>query len=359
MLESRIKNLKIENFRNFYSKEFVFESNKILISGPNGSGKTSVLEAISLMSAGKGIKGSKFSEQITFESQEWFLKFHLESYIGNVIIEQNHSDARSKRNLFLNSRTITATELNKLTTIFWPTPQLNGLFQESQSIRRKYYDRIVYAFFHEHASNIHKYEHYQTERLKILMMDYYDKNWVDVIENKLTELAIKISNSRIAVKNLVQNSIDNMDGMFPKITIFLEGDLEKIIEQDVNPTEKIKEKYKNSRIEDTRAHRNHFGALKTDFFVHHNTKNIIAKSCSTGEQQACMITLLLGQTRAFLDNERKKPILLLDELFVHLDYNNRVYLTEYISEQQIQTIVTTTESHLCSEFASNAYIIEL
>lgn len=359
MLESQVKKLRIKNFRNFKEKELEFTNNQILICGPNGSGKTSILEALSLLSPGKGIKTAKFAEQINFRADNWFLQFELESYLGNVYIEQNYTQENNKRNISLNARTISQSELSKLTSIFWLTPQKNGLFQESQSDRRRYYDRIVYAFVNDHASNINKYEHYQTERLKILSMDYYDTQWLDIVEDKLTDLAIKISQARAKVKSLLQETTDKMDSTFPKIKIHLESKLDEIINISQEPTEEIKEQYKNTRIDDARIHRNHFGALKTDFYVDHSVKNTTAKLCSTGEQQACLISLLLAQTEAFISQEGKKPILLLDELFVHLDQKNRSFLTEYISSRKTQTIVTTTEKELCNEFADLASIIEL
>ncbi len=359
MLESQVKKVRIENFRNFKENELEFIDNLILICGPNGSGKTSILEAISLLSPGKGIKNAKFSEQINFNAKNWYLQFELNSYIGNISLEQNHHTESNKRSISLNSRVIPQTELSKLTTIFWLTPQKNGLFQESQSDRRRYYDRIVYAFVNDHATNLNKYEHYQTERLKILTMDYYDSKWVEVVENKLTELAIKISMARAKIKTLLQHTSDNMKSTFPKIEIHLDSKLDEIVSLSQDPAEAIKEEYIKSRAEDARIHRNHFGALKTDFSVHHSAKNTAAKFCSTGEQQACMISLLLAQTEAFITEENKTPILLLDELFVHLDNKNRSFLTEYLKDRKTQTIVTTTEKELCNEFASYANIIEL
>jgi len=354
-----IKNLSLRDFRNFHEKEIALDSHQILITGLNGAGKTSILEAISMLSAGKGIRGAKFSEQIKAGSEGWFLKFELDSYLGNIILSQSNITKTTKRNLELNSRPITASELSNLSTVFWLTPQLNTLFQESQTDRRKFYDRIVYAFHPEHASNIHKYEHYQKERMKILLMEYYDSSWLDIIENKLTELAVTIATTRLKVKENLQKTIDGLVTTFPKIELELESSLESIVLNNDEPEQLVKAEYVQAREEDARSHRNHFGALKTDFSVIHMGKNMPAKLCSTGEQQACLIALLLAQSEAFIQEYAKKPILLLDELFVHLDHKNKKYLTDYIDSQKIQTIVTTTEAELCAEFAANAQVIEL
>lgn len=359
MSECYIRNLNLKNFRNFSDKEIHLDSCSILITGLNGAGKTSLLEAISMLSAGKGLRGAKFQDQIKEGSDYWFLEFELKSYLGNVIINQKNSRNSSKRTLELNSQNITASELSNFASVFWLTPQLNTLFQESQSDRRKFFDRIVYAFHPNHASSIHKYEHYQRERLKILLMDYYDNNWVEVIEVKLTELAIEIGEARLKIKEKLQSTINDLDTTFPKIELVLESKLEDIIRNNSNPYQLVKEEYRNSRSEDSRAHRNHFGALKTDFYVIHLSKNMPAKFCSTGEQQSCLITLLLAQTESFIKEYSKKPILLLDELFVHLDYQNKAYLTDYINRQKIQTFVTSTEAELCIEFSNNAKIISL
>ncbi len=360
--ECNIKTIFIKNFRNFIEKEINLDSKQILITGLNGAGKTSILEAISMLSAGKGIKNAKFHDQIRLDSNGWHLKFDMDSYIGSIIVEQSTTIENARRTIELNSRNIGPAELIKLSSIFWLTPQQNTLFQESPQDRRKFYDRVVYGFEHEHATNITQYEHYQKERFKILMMDYFDSAWVDAVEIKLTELALKISSSRIRLKYELQKVIDELDTPFPKIEIQIDSSLEKIIESENRMDlriELIKNEYEKSRKKDIESHRTHFGALKADFSAIHKGKNIQAKFCSTGEQQSCLITLLLAQTDLFLKSMNKNPILLLDELFVHLDNKNKEYLTDYIKLNSIQTIVTTTEKELCSDFAKHAKLIGL
>jgi len=362
LLECNIKNIFIKNFRNFQEKEIKFDYKQVLITGANGSGKTSILEAISMLAVGKGIKNAKFHDQIRLGSNEWYLKFGVDSYIGNIIIEQFIKAENSRRTMQLNSRIITPHELANLSSIFWLTPQQNTLFQETIQNRRKFFDRIVYCFEREHATNLTQYEHYQKERLKILIMEYYDLAWVEAEEDKLAELSQKISSSRIKLKYELQKTIDELDTPFPKIKIYLNSTLEKIIENESNYKEQlrlIKDEYKNSRKKDAESHKTHFGALKADFSATHFVKNIEAKFCSTGEQQSCLITLLLAQTSLFLKKMKKNPILLLDELFVHLDEGNKEYLTQHIESNSIQVIVTTTEKELCSSFAKLAQIITL
>lgn len=359
MHNSFLKKLKLSNFRNFSKFEADFSSNQILITGRNGSGKTSILESISLLFPGRGLRGSKFCEIISQDSQESNCYYETNSYIGdyNIAIELNKNN--SKRSIKLNDSAISAKELNNLLMTFWIIPQQNILFNESQNVRRKFFDRLTFIFNPNHASQINKYEYYQRERIKIITEYAYDKSWVDIIEQKLAILAKEISDDRHNLLNKLNDTIEKIDTTFPKLSCALVSEIDNIYYHSNNFIDDIKLIFKKNRNEDSNSHKTSFGVLKTDFRANFLSKNKDLSICSTGEQHAGLIAIKIAITEKFMNEKNKKPILLLDELFVHLDERNKEYLSHYLNKNNIQTFVTTTEKELCKDFAKNAQIISL
>lgn len=358
-MESYIKEISLENYRNFKFKTLNFDAKQILIIGENGAGKTSILEAISLLTASKGLRGEKLSNLINTESDYYKLSYDIESYLGNILINQELDKNIGKRIIQMNDKKISTTELTKFVNIFWLIPQQNTLFQHSAQDRRKLFDRIVFSFYPDHAASVNKYEHYQRERIQILTTDYYDSKWAEIVEEKLTVLAIDITQKRFEIRDNLNKVISNFVTEFPKITIELNGELETIFAISSNKENDIKKIFLSSRERDIQSHKTHFGALKTDMNIIHKTKNQNAFLCSTGEQQACLVSLILGHTELFKTTFNKKPIILLDELFAHLDYRRRNELSEYLANESIQTFVTSTENEFCELYAKNAEIIHI
>lgn len=360
MLNCNIEKIKLTDFRNITSKELNFEGSQILITGQNGAGKTSILEAISLLSPGRGIRSEKPNYLNRIGTSSYMIQYHLNSYLGNVIIDQFSDPTSGKKVISMNARTISQNELTNMCNIFWLTPQQNKLFQEGASDRRKFYDRIVYSFFPEHASHLTQYETNQRERFKLLLEGTYDPSWVDIIEQKMSSLALTITKNRLEVASKLNKLIQVLDTDFPKIHIKIKGDLELVYEKNPEEAEDIFQGFfKKYREDDARTHRSHFGALKSDFMPIYLPKNIDASYCSTGEQQSSLITIIIAHTELFLREAQKKPILLLDELFVHLDEKNKQLLSSFLKAKEIQTFVTSTEKELCSDYYKDANVIEI
>jgi DNA replication and repair protein RecF len=237
---------------------------------------------------------------------------------------------------------------------------MEGLFLGSSTARRKFLDRIVFSFDSNHAKNISKYDHYMRERNKSLANGDLESqdSWLSTLEQKMAEEALIIANAREKVVGLMQNSINSLETEFPKAELFVASIFE-YKEQWDEFVQNYCDNLKEARKKDFYSGRASFGVHKSDLNVLHKEKSQSAKLCSTGEQKALLISIVLASIDSVVENTQTTPILLLDELFVHLDDSRKNHLAEYIMRSKLQTFITATDIVGIENLASNAHIIEL
>ena len=245
-----------------------------------------------------------------------------------------------KKKVSFNDSKISNSELANFISVIWLTPQMDGIFLGSPSNRRKFLDRMVFAHYPNHASMVSKYKKLQRERMKILEENGAD-SWVEIVEKEMTTLAISITKHRLEIIDIVNKDIEQINLIFPHAHLELESKMVELLDKE-NPTEAVLEEFKANRTKDRIAVRNHFGAQRADMKTFFRGKNIPASDCSTGEQKALLISIILAQQIS----STNKPILLLDEIFVHLDENRRKALGEFLVSNKAQTFVTSTEEEI-------------
>ncbi len=355
-----LEHLSVAGFRNLSELSLSIPNGVNIIVGPNGSGKTSILESISLLSPGKGLKSANFDDICKYGENGWETRFKLQSKLGAAFIITNFHMQEKSRKISYNGSKISSTELTNFLNVIWVTPQMEGMFAAAPSIRRRFLDRIVYNFDPHHAKRLSKYEHYVRERNKALAQRGWESQlaWLELIEDKITEEAIAIDTSRQEAIALMQKSIDSLDTDFPKANL----ELSKLFggqKVGANLVDFYKEELLNSRIKDSYSGRVTFGVHRSDFIVIHRVKQRLARLCSTGEQKALLISIILSSIESILKNTNFVPILLLDELFVHLDEERRAQLSDYITSTKLQTFITTTDIMGIEYLALKSNIIEL
>lgn len=352
--------LKLSNYRNFQDLEVSVDNNSIILIGANGSGKTNILEAISLFFPGKGLRSAKLENicKQAAEQCEVYTLFH--SKLGPAEIVTSFRRDASRRVTEFNGSKIKNNELSKFTSMLWLTPQMDGIFVSSATERRKFFDRIVYNFIPTHAYAVSKYEYYMDMRSKSLSQEPIDENWLSIVEGKMSELSVEITLNRIKILQDIQKAIDDLDNNFPKVTLSLNGIIEeKILSNNKLELDYIKQHLLISRYCDKISNRTNFGVHKSDFLVSHKEKNILAKLCSTGEQKAMLIALMLAQVNYCIKAIMPLPILLLDEVFVHLDEVRRGYLIELFLGLKLQLWVTATDLNGIESLAKKTELIKL
>ncbi len=365
-----LKQINLKNYRNFSKLSLDLNDNVNIIIGPNGSGKTNILESISLLSPGKGLKSSHFNDICQDSTNHWETDFAIQSKLGNAEIITSFSTQDKSRKIAYNGSKMASSEFSNLLNIVWLTPQMEGLFLGGASARRKFLDRIVYNFDSKHAKTIAKYDHFMRERNKILSQsnsssfqsdnnDSLDQSsWLETLEKNMAIEAKLIETARRNAINLMQEAIDSLDIPFPKAYL-------KISDLSENQTswKDFVAEYalvlKNNRQKDSYSGRANFGVHKSDLIVLHKQHKRQARLCSTGEQKALLISLMLASVEFILRNTDSAPILLLDELFVHLDGVIRNHLAKYIMNSKLQTFITTTDVVGIEQLAKKSYVINL
>lgn len=352
MPKTYIKELSLHNYRNFSDSKFDITSENVLILGNNGSGKTNILEAISLFNPGRGIRSAKLDDICQYNESDFFVDGVIETSLGIARIRSTYDKDNSKRVVEFNNNKISHSELANLLNITWLTPQMDGIFLGPSSDRRKFFDRMVYSFDSDYSKLINEYEYYIKERNNILQSHNTNFDWLDAIEEKLSNAATNITSKRLNTLKIIQDHINNTENNFPKAQLYLEPTFSDYKALD------FKEKFRQNRELDRITKRTSFGTHRIDMLTHHQTKQILAKQCSTGEQKSLLISIILGQLLAINNMSPKTTILLLDETLTHLDDLRREYLISFLTTIDAQIFITSTEEDIVKYF-SRAQAIRL
>ena len=339
-----LQHLSLTEFRSYERLDFAIAGRSVYLYGPNGAGKTNLLEAISVLNPGRGLRGAAFADlgrRLPDETKgrAWGVaaRFHEgedEVHLGTG------SDPRdlNKRTVRLDGETVTASRLLEHVRQIWLTPLQDRLFLEARSERLRFFDRLVYAADHGHAATVSAYEKALRERLKLLTDGPADEAWLALLEQKLAETGVKMMRARLDAMSALQAEIENHQGAFPKADLSFTGE---IAEDD------LIDGYRRARSRDSAAGRSLFGPHRMDLTVLHREKNRPAADCSTGEQKALLLNIILGQGARLAKAESlSKPIFLLDEVAAHLDPLRRHALFDETHALGLQTVFTGTDLSL-------------
>ncbi|MDG2187344.1 MAG: DNA replication/repair protein RecF [Hyphomicrobiales bacterium] len=368
---SEIIKLNLTDFRNHDFTSITTNNRFISLVGENGSGKTNILEAISMFTSGRGLRGAQLSDQSNTNGKGgWSVFMEIKSHHGKTKLGTGISDLEisngKNRQCRIDGKSIKSPKLfgNNI-GIIWLTPQMDRLFIGSRSDRRKFFDKLISLIEPTHSDNIKNYERIITQRNKVLYnLDSLSSVWLDNLEKQLAKISISILLSRQIAVNQINKIMDAdvKNNLFPSSKIIMREELDTL-SKDISISEMedsyIKILYR-SRKKDKITYKTNIGPHRTDFTLFYKKNKMYAENCSTGEQKNLLISLILAESRVYQENNNGiSPVLLLDEVTAHLDQERICNLFDQISELGSQTWLTGTTSDLFCYIQSKADFFDI
>lgn len=364
-----IRKLTVSNFRNYSAASLEPSKQMVVLLGNNGAGKTNLLEAISMLSPGRGLRQAQLTqlnkaktdatnEGNTIEAQrQWAVSVKVESNgfqttIGTGCETTAAGGKSAKRLVKINGEIVKSQiSLNDHLSVSWLTPQMDRLFVEGGSQRRRFIDRLVFAFDALHSKRVNQYNHALRERKKLLQSWTQDTSWLDAIENSLAEMGVAITVTRQDLIRRLSPIIGKNMGLFPSAIISMEGEVENWLENNsaLEVEQRFREELKKSRADRLLESNQTPGPHRSEFNCLHSSNKMEASFCSTGEQKALLVSIMLSHAILRKKECGSAPILLLDEISAHLDERRRSSLFELLQNLESQIWMTGTESGAFSD----------
>ncbi len=364
--------LTLTDFRSYAAATLTVGAGPVVLFGANGAGKTNVLEALSLLTPGKGLRGASAPEMGRREPGEaggraWAVMATLETPDGEVRLGTGVQAAGAARRIVrIDGETAQPGRLLEHLRPVWATPEQDRLFSDARAARLKFFDRLVFAADPDHAAAVSNYEKALRERLRLLTDGLEgraaDPLWLDALEVRLGEAGAAAAASRARALTALQAGIDaRADRPFPQADLGLSGEAEGMALAGAELDEiaaSIRDGMARSRARDAASGRSLSGPHRSDLTAHHREKNRPAAEGSSGEQKALVLNLILAQITR-LAGQSAPPVLLLDEAPAHLDTARRAALFDEIEALGLQAFMTGTEADLFAPLRGRARFVRV
>jgi DNA replication and repair protein RecF len=355
-----INRISLSAFRNYSAATIVLDGRHVVLTGENGSGKTNLLEAISFLSPGRGLRRAVYADVSQQGAETGFSIFaEVDGMDGPVEIGTGLApgDIASRRVRINGTDAKTADELLDHLRILWLTPAMDGLFTGPAADRRRFLDRLVLSLDPAHGRRAADFERAMKMRNKLLEDGRYDPDWMRGIEKQMAGLGVAMAIARSELLSLLTHLGDRgeIGAAFPAADLALSGFLD---EAQGLPALDLEDRYaamlEEGRYRDQAAGRTLDGPHRADLIVTHRQKAIEASLCSTGEQKALLTGLVLSHAQLTANMTGAAPILLLDEIGAHFDAARRGALFDLIGHIGGQAFMTGTDRHLFESLGDRA-----
>lgn len=379
---SYVQKLQLTAFRCYESAVLDnLSSGPVVLYGANGAGKTNILEAVSMLSPGRGLRGARIGDMqqrpgeggdgdhhgaaALSGRQPWSVAAVVQSDYGEVKIGTGRDAQKEKRIVRINGENARGQNaLAEYLACVWLTPQMDRLFLDSAGGRRRFLDRLVFAFDAGHAGRLIRYENAMRQRSKLLQdsKGSADTAWLTALESTMAETGVSIAAARLYFIERLQQACDRAgDGLFPKAALKLSGTIDELLchSPAVEVESMFKYQLSQTRTQDAVTGGAATGIHKSDLAVHYAAKAMPADQCSTGEQKALLIGIILAHSRLVAAERGAPPILLLDEVVAHLDESRREGLYELLLALKGQVWITGTDKDVFKTLFPHAACFEV
>jgi DNA replication and repair protein RecF len=355
-VRSALVRLRLTDFRSYVAADLEPVGQSVFLYGPNGAGKTNLLEAVSLLTPGRGLRNAALPELGRREPGE----AHGRAWSISAVVADDEEETRlgtgveapgaQRRLVRIEGESVQPGRLLERLRPLWLTPQQDRLFLEGRSERLRYFDRLVFADDPGHAAAVAAYEKALRERMRLLTDGPADKAWLTALEARLGESGAEMTAARSRTVEALKAEIDaRADRPFPQ------ADLELAAGVETDDPAEIGRRFAAARDRDAAAGRALYGPHRADLKVVHRERGRPAADCSTGEQKALILNLVLAQAgRLSRAKTQPNPILLLDEVAAHLDASRRAALFDEITALGLQAFLTGTDEALFEDLKGRA-----
>lgn len=347
-----VSQLTLHNFRNYQELRLDTAPGFLVFSGENGAGKTNILEAVSLLAPGRGLRRAALRDMAR---QNGAGDFAVAAQLGDVKIGTG-TDASTpeRRKTRINEATAPTNDLAEWLSILWLTPAMDRLFMEGAAGRRNFLDRLVMALEPAHARNCARYEAARRERNRLLADGHLaDMSWLDGLDGQLAQFGSLVADARHRMVLALALLLEEADSsVFATPTLDLADD-------QLRNEDHIHDMLRRNRPADRAAGRTLRGPHRADLNVFHSAKQQPADKCSTGEQKALLFSIILAHADLIADQREQRPVLLLDEVAAHLDPQRRAALFDKLAERGGQVWLTGTEPALFKDIPDSALHFEV
>ena len=336
--------LTLSHFRSHKAARLFFDGRPVAIVGPNGAGKTNILEAVSLLSPGRGLRRASADEIARKpEALGWKITADLRGFGADHQVE-TWAEGGETRQVRIDSKATTQTALGRIARVLWLVPAMDRLWIEAAEGRRRFLDRMTLSFTPDHAEAVLAYDKAMRDRNRLLKDQITDPHWYGALEAQMAVAGAQITANRQAALTRLRQAQQDAETAFPRADLTLTGE----------DAADLAAALSDSRRRDMAAGRSLIGPHRADMSAVYAAKSVPAEQCSTGEQKALLISLILANARALSADLGAAPILLLDEVAAHLDTDRRAALYDELCALGAQALMTGTEAALFDSLGTRA-----
>ena len=370
-----VRRIILTNFRNYRALRLQVDAAPAVLTGPNGAGKTNLLEALSFLAPGRGLRRAKLGEVArrpadspAGSENRWAVAATVDTDDGAIDLgtgrdssdgADDGSDRRAVRIDGAPAKSQSA--LAEVLSVAWLTPEMDRLFMEGASARRRFLDRLIYGFVPEHASRLSAYERAMRERNRLLKDGGGDASWFTALEQQMAETGVSVAAARRDFVRQLNQASAEAQSAFPQPAVAMSGAMDDWLADGpaLAAEDRFRDELAATRPVDAAAGRATQGPHRSDLAVRHAVRDVPAAECSTGEQKALLISLVLATARLRAVERGAPPLLLLDEVVAHLDADRRSALFDELMALGAQAWLTGTDRALFTGLAGRAQFFDV